>query len=217
VQEDKIEWREGAFHPVGGPSGNGKKPMGVKDLGPLLTKTGGPVMGSASVLPKAIGAGFGVHIADVEVDPDTGKTTILRYTAIHDVGRAIHPSYVEGQIQGGALQGIGWALNEEYMFNDKAELMNAGFLDYRMPTMLDAPNIETILVEVPTPTQPYGVRGIGETPIVPPISTLHNAIARALGIRIRALPMSPPNVLAALKGQHPMAEKMEAAPVAARS
>jgi CO/xanthine dehydrogenase Mo-binding subunit len=201
VPEDKIVWHDGAFHH----EGNGKKPMGVKDLGPLLTKTGGPVMGSASVAPRGVGAGFGIHIADIEVDPETGKVTILRYTSVQDVGRAIHPSYVEGQIQGGTMQGIGWALNEEYMFNDKGEMMNAGFLDYRMPTMLDAPNVEVILVEVPNPSHPYGVRGVGETPIVPPIGALHNAIARAIGVRIRELPMSPPRVQAAITAAKPIA------------
>jgi CO/xanthine dehydrogenase Mo-binding subunit len=208
VKEDLIAWRDGAFHH----SGNDKPPMTVKELGPLLAKTGGPVMGSASVAPKGVGAGFGVHIADIEVDPETGKVTILRYTAVQDVGRAIHPSYVEGQMQGGALQGIGWALNEEYMYNEKGEMLNPGFLDYRMPTMLDAPSIETILVEVPNPGHPYGVRGVGETPIVPPIGALHNAIARAVGVRLRSLPMSPPKVVAALEAKH-----SEAEPLAARA
>ena len=106
------------------------------------------------------------HIADVEVDPETGKVTILRYTAIQDAGKAVHPSYVEGQMQGGAVQGIGWALNEEYFFDDQDRMRNASFLDYRMPTCLDVPMIETIIVEVPNPAHPYGVRGVGETPIV---------------------------------------------------
>ena len=125
-----------------------------------------PVVGRARVAPEGFTNGFGVHIADVEVDPETGKTTILRYTAIQDAGKAIHPSYVEGQMQGGAVQGIGWALNEEYWFDDKDRMWNASFLDYRMPTALDVPMIETIIVEVPNPNHPFGVRGVGETPIV---------------------------------------------------
>ena len=100
-----------------------------------------------------------MHIADVEADPDTGKTGITRYTAIQDVGKAVHPSYVEGQIQGGVVQGIGWALNEEYFFDDSGRMMNPTFLDYRMPTSLDLPMVDTVLVEVANAGHPYGVRG----------------------------------------------------------
>jgi CO/xanthine dehydrogenase Mo-binding subunit len=139
-----------------------------------------------------------VHIADVEVDPDTGKVTILRYTAVQDVGKAIHPSYVEGQMQGGVVQGIGWALNEEYVYNAEGRMLNASFLDYRMPTSLDLPMIETIIVEVPNPGHPYGVRGVGEVPIVPPLATIANAIAHATGVRLYELPMSPPRVVKAM-------------------
>jgi CO/xanthine dehydrogenase Mo-binding subunit len=196
-QPADVSFREGAFHHAGGK----QPPLTVKQLAPKLTRTGGPVLGRASVLLNSWGAGFGCHVADIAVDPDTGKVTILRYTAAQDVGTAIHPAYVEGQLQGGATQGIGWALNEEYVHNAQGELLNAGFLDYRMPTFVDVPDIETILVEVPHPGHPYGVRGVGETPIVPPIGTLHNAIARATGARVRELPMSPPRVLAAMQAQ----------------
>ena len=124
--------------------------------------------------------------------------TILRYTAVQDVGRAIHPSYVEGQIQGGAAQGIGWALNEEYIYNDRGQLENPGFLDYRIPVASDLPMIETIVVEVPNDRHPYGVRGVGEVPIVPPMAAVANAIENATSVRLHHLPMSPPRVLAAL-------------------
>ncbi|MFO0817889.1 MAG: xanthine dehydrogenase family protein molybdopterin-binding subunit [Pirellulales bacterium] len=157
-----------------------------------------PVMGRASVAPECSTNAFGVHIADVEVDPDTGKVTVLRYTAIQDAGKAIHPSYVEGQMQGGAVQGIGWAFNEEYFFDDKNGMRNASFLDYRMPTCLDVPMIETIIVEVPNPLHPYGVRGVGETPICPPPATLALAVHAATGVRMCDLPMSPPKVWKAL-------------------
>ncbi len=142
---------------------------------------------------------FGVHICDVEVDPDTGAVEVIRYTAVQDVGRAIHPSYVEGQMQGGAAQGIGWALNEEYIFDERGEMRNPGFLDYRMPVASDLPMIDTVIVEVPNPRHPYGVRGVGEVPIVPPIPAVANAIHAATGVRLRDLPMSPPRVLAALE------------------
>jgi CO/xanthine dehydrogenase Mo-binding subunit len=159
-----------------------------------------PVVGRASVAPEGSTNGFGTHLVDVEVDPETGKVTILRYTAVQDAGKAVHPSYVEGQMQGGVVQGIGWALNEEYWFDEQGRMRNASFLDYRMPTCLDVPLIETIIVEVPNPAHPYGVRGVGETPIVPPPAAIANAIYRATGKRLTELPMSPPRVWKALSG-----------------
>ena len=135
---------------------------------------------------------------DVEVDPDTGKVTILRYTAVQDAGKAIHPSYVEGQIQGGAVQGIGWALNEEYCFNEAGHMVNASFLDYRMPTTLDLPMIDTVIVEVPNPAHPYGVRGAGETSIIPALAAVSNAVSHAIGTRINQLPTSPGRILEAM-------------------
>ena len=142
-----------------------------------------------------VGPGFSTQVCDVEVDPETGKVTILRWTAAQDVGRAIHPSYVEGQIQGGAVQGIGWALNEEYIYDDRGRLENPGFLDYRMPVASDLPMIEAVLVEVPNPSHPYGVKGVGEVNICPPMAAVANAIEDAVGVRMTGLPMSPPRLL----------------------
>jgi len=179
-------------------SHNGER-LSFKDLAAkIAAKNLPPVVGRASVAPEGSTNGFGTHIADVEVDPETGKVTILRYTAIQDAGKAVHPSYVEGQMQGGAVQGIGWALNEEYWFDDQNRMRNASFLDYRMPTCLDVPLIETIIVEVPNPNHPFGVRGVGETPIVPPPAAVANAIYHATGKRLTDLPMSPPKVWKAL-------------------
>jgi xanthine dehydrogenase molybdenum-binding subunit len=172
--------------------------MTFKELAGKLIHTGGPVVGSASVHPRGVGGAFAVHIADVEVDPETGKVAILRYTAVQDVGTAIHPSYVEGQLQGGAVQGIGWALNEEYVYNKDGRMLNPTFLDYRMPTSLDLPMIDTVIVEVPNPGHPYGVRGVGEVPIVPPLAAIANAIHYATNIRMRSLPMSPGRILEAI-------------------
>src|ERR1051325_8552401 len=107
------------------------------------------------------GPGFGGHICDLEGDPETGRSRIVRYTAVQDVGKAVHPSYVEGQMQGGVAQGIGWALNEEYFYNEQGLMTNASYLDYRMPTCLDLTMIDTVMVEVPNPGHPYGVRGVG--------------------------------------------------------
>ena len=169
-----------------------------KQLAARLNGTGGPVVGRGNVNPAGVGNAFAVHIVDVEVDPETGKVAILRYTALQDVGTAIHPSYVEGQLKGGVVQGIGWALNEEYVYNQSGKMDNPTFLDYRMPTSLDLPMIDTVLVEVPNPGHPFGVRGVGEVCIVPPLAAVANAIHGALGVRMDALPMSPGNVLEAL-------------------
>jgi xanthine dehydrogenase molybdenum-binding subunit len=169
-----------------------------KELASKLHATGGTIVGRASVDPTGVGGGFATHLVDVEVDPETGKVTILRYTAVQDVGKAIHPSYVEGQMQGGAVQGIGWALNEEYAYNEQGVMTNASFLDYRMPTSLDLPMIDTVLVEVPNPGHPYGVRGVGEVPIVPPPAAVANAIYHAIGVRMQQLPMSPGRVTKAI-------------------
>ncbi len=173
--------------------------MTLSELAPRLNGSGGPIMGRGNVNPSGVGNAFAHHIVDVEVDTDTGKVEILRYTALQDVGRAIHPTYVEGQIQGGTVQGIGWALNEEYVFDSDGVMSNATFLDYRMPTALDLPMIDTVLVEVPNPGHPYGVRGVGEVPIVPPLAAVANAIYDAVGIRFTELPISPGRLLAALK------------------
>ena len=117
---------------------------------------------------------------------------------MQDAGKAIHPSYVEGQIQGGVAQGIGWALNEEYFVNDQGHMVNSSYLDYRMPTSLDLPMIDTVVVEVANPNHPYGVRGVGEVCIVPPMAAIANAVYHATGVRMNTLPMNPGSVLEAL-------------------
>jgi len=172
--------------------------MSFQDLAKQLGATGGAITGRSNVDPSGEGNGYAVHIVDVEVDQETGKVDILRYTAIQDAGKAVHPSYVEGQMQGGVVQGIGWALNEEYFFNDQGQMMNPTFLDYRMPTSLDLPMIDTVIVEVANPGHPYGVKGVGEVPIVPPMAAISNAIHQAIGLRMPSLPMSPGKILEAL-------------------
>ena len=172
--------------------------MTFKELARQLLSTGGAITGVSNVDPTGEGNGFGVHLVDLEIDPDTGKTTILRYTAVQDAGKAIHPSYVEGQMQGGVVQGIGWALNEEYFFNDQGQMMNSSFLDYRMPTALDLPMIDTVIVEVANPGHPYGVRGVGEVPIVPPLPAVASAVSQAIGSRVNKLPATPGAILEAM-------------------
>jgi xanthine dehydrogenase molybdenum-binding subunit len=178
-------------------SSNGKSAK-LPEIAELLEEAGVQIQAAVTVSPTGSGGAFATHICDVEVDPETGKVEILRYTAVQDAGTAIHPSYVEGQMQGGVVQGIGWALNEEYVYDEKGQLRNASLLDYRMPTALDLPMIETIIVEVPNPGHPYGVRGVGEVPIVPPPAAVANAIYDAVGVRLTQLPMNPARVCAAV-------------------
>jgi CO/xanthine dehydrogenase Mo-binding subunit len=184
--------------PIGGAEDKAK-PMSLADFAKVAGKTGGPIGGYGRINAQGAGPSLGTHLVDLEVDPETGRVTILRYTAAQDAGRALHPAYVEGQFQGGAVQGIGWALNEEYIYGADGKLQNAGFLDYRMPVASDVPMIDTIVIEVANPKHPYGVRGVGETPIVPPLGAIANAMENATGIRFTELPMSPPKVLKALK------------------
>ena len=191
IKPDEIEFRDGAVHA----KADGKPPMGIKELAKRLARTGGPITGRASVNARGVGPAFATTCVDVEVDPDTAKVQILRCTVAQDAGKAIHPSYVEGQMQGGTAQGIGWALNEEYFYDDKGILRNIGLLDYRMPTCLDLPMIETAIVEVPNPGHPLGVRGVGEVSIVPPPAAVANAIYDAVGVRMTETPMSPPRLL----------------------
>jgi CO/xanthine dehydrogenase Mo-binding subunit len=197
VDEEGVVWEDGHAKPAGSNVGD-FKPLSLKELAAKAAATGGPITASAGVNAGGQAPGFSTQFCDVEVDPETGKVTILRFVAAQDVGRAIHPSYVEGQIQGGVVQGIGWALNEEYIYNAKGQLDNPGFLDYRCPVASDLPMIEPILVEVPNPTHPYGAKGVGEVNICPPMAAIANAIAAATGKRMTELPMSPPRLLAAL-------------------
>ena len=198
AQPGDVEWRDGAAHLKTGVNGT-EAPLTLEDLASKASQTGGPLAADASVNAKGAAPALGTHICDVEVDPETGKVDVIRYTVVQDAGRAIHKSYVEGQMQGGAVQGIGWALNEEYLFNEDGVMENAGFLDYRMPVALDLPMIDTVVVEVPNPRHPYGVRGVGENAIVQPLAAVANAIYDAVGVRLYSLPMSPPKVLKALQ------------------
>ena len=189
VDADSIELKDGVFQSTADPELN----MSFKDLAGQLGGTGGPVIGRASRNAGGMGVGggsFAGNIVDVEVDPDTGKTAVLRFTVVQDAGKAIHPSYVEGQMQGGSVQGIGWALNEEYYMTEDGAMANSTLLDYRMPTSLDLPMIDTVIVEVPS-DHPFGVRGVGEANIVPPTPAIANAIHDAIGLRMDRLPMSP--------------------------
>ena len=198
IDPEAVDWFDGAAHPSG-PNAGDFPPMTIKEIGRRMGRTGGPISGHHATTFAGAGESFGTHVVDVEVDPETGRTTVLRYLVVQDAGRAIHPSYVEGQFQGGAVQGIGWALNEEYIYGEDGRLQNAGFLDYRVPVASDLPMIDTVIVEVPSDSHPFGVRGVGETGIAPPLPAIANAIADATGKRLRHLPISPPKVLKAIK------------------
>jgi CO/xanthine dehydrogenase Mo-binding subunit len=191
---DDVEWVDGQAQHVGG----SETPLTIKDLASKWGRTGGPLTATAALNSRAAGPAFSTQVCDVEVDPETGIVRILRYTTAQDAGTAIHPSYVEGQFQGGVVQGIGWALNEEYVYNSEGKLENPSFLDYRIPVTSDLPMIDTVIVEVPNPLHPYGVRGVGEVGIVPPMAAVANAIAAATGKRLQDLPMSPMRVLEAI-------------------
>jgi CO/xanthine dehydrogenase Mo-binding subunit len=176
-----------------------QQPMSLPDIAAKAEVTGGPLTATASLTARGAGPGFAVNICDVAVDRETGKVDVLRFTALQDVGKAIHPAYVEGQMEGGAAQGIGWALNEEYIYDDRGVLENAGFLDYRLPVASDLPMIDTVIVEVPNPGHPYGVRGVGEPPICAPLPAVTSAVNNAIGGRLTCLPLSPPRVLAEIE------------------
>ena len=197
ISIDAVIWEDGFAKPAGANAGE-FEPMSLGEIAAQAGKTGGPISANSSINAEGAGPGFGTHICDVEVDLETGAVTVLRYTAVQDCGKAIHKAYVEGQIQGGAAQGIGWALNEEYIYNDEGRLDNPGFLDYRIPVASDLPMIDTVIVEVANPNHPYGVRGVGEVPIIPPMAAVGNAIDSAIGVRMTDLLMSPPKILVAL-------------------
>jgi CO/xanthine dehydrogenase Mo-binding subunit len=190
---DQVEYAGGTLRHRSDP----ELKLTFKELAPRLNDTGGPVVGRGNLNPGGVGGSFTATLVDVEVDPDTGKVKVLRCTGFQDAGTAIHPSYVEGQIQGGTVQGIGWALNEEYYLSEKGELLNNSLLDYRMMTSLDLPMVDAVIIEVPNPGHPFGVRGVGEGSIVPPLAATANAVYHATGVRLSHLPMKPAVLLEA--------------------
>jgi CO/xanthine dehydrogenase Mo-binding subunit len=197
IDPDAVVWEDGEARPAG--ENAGKFPaLTLADLAAKATETGGPIGAGVQLNTTGAEGGFATHICDVEVDVELGIVRVIRYTAFQDVGRAVHPSYVEGQMQGGAAQGIGWALSEAYLYDKNGKVDNASFLDYRMPVCSDLPMLDTVMIEIPNPKHPQGVRGVGEVPLVPPLAAVANAVYNALGKRFYALPMSPPRVLEVL-------------------
>jgi CO/xanthine dehydrogenase Mo-binding subunit len=200
IPEDAVKWEDGCAVPSG-PNAGDFDPLPLAEITATMGSTGGPISGHFEATPEGAGVSFGTHIVDAEVDQETGATKIVRYTVVQDAGKAVHPTYVEGQYQGGAAQGIGWALNEEYVYGEDGRMQNTVFLDYRIPVASDLPMIDAVIVEVPNPGHPYGVRGVGETGIVPPLAAIANAVSNAAGVRLKSLPMNPPKILEALEAQ----------------
>ncbi len=198
IDPEAVVWEDGEARPAGDNAGK-FPPLTLAQIAAQASQTGGPIGAGIQLNTTGAEGGFATHICDVEVDPDTGKVTVLRYTSIQDVGRAIHPSYVEGQMQGGAVQGIGWALNEEYIYDKNGKVDNPGFLDYRMPVASDLPMIDNVMIEIPNPKHPQGVRGVGEVPLVASVPAVANAVNNAMGLRMTSLPLSPPKVAKAIK------------------
>ncbi|RWP16599.1 xanthine dehydrogenase family protein molybdopterin-binding subunit [Mesorhizobium sp.] len=200
VPVDDVVWENGHAIAKGEKYGN-LAALSLREIAAGSGKTGGPIAGHSELVADGAGVSFATHICDIEVDPETGATRVLRYTVVQDAGKAVHPTYVEGQYQGGAAQGIGWALNEEYVYGKDGRLQNPGFLDYRIPVCSDLPMIDTQILEIPNPNHPYGVRGVGETSIVPPLAAIANAVSNAAGVRMTHIPMSPPRILAAIEAE----------------
>jgi CO/xanthine dehydrogenase Mo-binding subunit len=199
IDPDAVVWEGGEARPAG--ENAGKFPaLTLAEIAARATETGGPIGAGVQLNTTGAEGGFATHVCDVEVDLDLGIVRVIRYTSFQDVGRAVHPSYVEGQMQGGAAQGIGWALSEEYLYDKNGKVDNASFLDYRMPVCSDLPMLDTVMIEIPNPKHPQGVRGVGEVPLVPPLAAVANAVYNAVGKRFFALPMSPPRVLEMLEG-----------------
>jgi CO/xanthine dehydrogenase Mo-binding subunit len=200
IDPDAVKWENGSAVPAGDNAGK-FEPLSLAEIAATAPTTGGPIGAGVQLFTTGSEGSFSTHICDVEVDVELGIVRVLRYTSITDVGRAVHPSYVEGQMQGGAAQGIGWAINEEYIYDKNGRVDNPGFLDYRMPVCSDLPFLDTVIIEVPNPKHPQGVKGVAEGPLVPSLAAIANAVHNAIGKRMTSLPLSPPKVLAALDGE----------------
>ncbi len=198
VEADQVVWEDGHARPASSNVGD-FEPLSVAEIAMKAGFFGGTIAGHAEINVTGGGPGFGTHIVDVEVDRGTGHVKVLRYSIIQDAGKAVYPDYVKAQFHGAAVQGIGMALNEEYIYDENGVMENPGFLDYRVPVASDVPMIDTEIVEVPNPNHPYGIRGVGEVPIIPPLAAISNAIYDAIGVRMRNHPMSPPKVLKAIE------------------
>ena len=204
IAAERLEANPEDLESVGGEirvKGSPDKSLPFRRLAGITTGFGAlyaPIVGRGSITARKQAPGFTVQAAEVEVDQDTGEVTLLRWTTAQDAGFAINPLSVAGQMQGGTTQGMGIGLWEEMIYDDQGRLLNPGLLDYRMPTAMDVPDIETHIVEVPSEDGPYGARGVGEPSIIPGAAAIANAIEDAIGVRVTEAPITPERILRAL-------------------
>jgi CO/xanthine dehydrogenase Mo-binding subunit len=194
---EDLEIVDGAVQVRGAPS----KAIKLSKISEKIMRYGGryaPIFAQGRFAQKGSAPAFNAQVVEVEVDRETGEVHLHRLAAAQDVGRAINPLAVEGQMMGGAVQGIGWALYENMQHDSQGQLLTGTWLDYAVPHSIQTPPIETIIVEVPSETGPFGARGVGEAAVVPTAAAIANAIADATGARLTDLPMTAPRVLAAL-------------------
>ena len=190
-----VEYKDGAFTL----SDNREQSVTLQELAGSNTGAGvGAIVGTGVATGVRPVTSTAVHVAEVEVDSDTGSVRIVKYTGFQDPGRAINPIAVEGQVQGAVAQGLGWALWENYEWDENGIMRNSNFLDYRIPTALDLPMIETVFVGGPAPENEFGIRGVGEAPIIPPLAVVGNAFQKATGVRVRQIPLNPERAFWAL-------------------
>ncbi len=200
TDQDNVELKDGSVYVV---TADPPKSISLGELAAYsLSTIGGPIVGKGSFARQPSTPALAAQIAKVEVDTDTGRTRVLKLIASQDVGFAINPMAVEGQIEGGVVQGYAWAMMEEMQYNENGNV-NLGFVDYRVPTSADLPTVESVIIEVPAPNGPYGAKGVGEPPITPTLATMANAVKDAVGIRVTELPIKPEKVVEALKNNGP--------------
>jgi CO/xanthine dehydrogenase Mo-binding subunit len=195
-----LEVVDGVVRAVGAPD----RSITVEEIAKRTLRFGGrhePIAGHGGSAQTRGAPSAAAHLAHVRVDRETGEIELLGYAIAQDVGRALNPALVEGQMRGGAAQSIGWALLEQLTHDDDGRLLTGSFLDYAIPTAERVPDIDTLIVEVPAPDGPYGAKGIGEAPVIPGPAAIANAVAAAVGVRLRELPMTPARVWAELQQQ----------------
>jgi CO/xanthine dehydrogenase Mo-binding subunit len=198
IDPSDLEIVDGVVRPAGSPD----RGRSLADLAEVLHDFGSghpPIEGHASTVQKSLAPSTSAHLAHVRLDRETGNVEVLGYAVAQDVGRALNPALVEGQMRGGAVQGIGWALHEALLHDGQGQLVSGSFLDYTVPRAGQLPDIDTLIVEVPAPDGPYGAKGIGEAPVIPAGAAIGSAIVAAGGPRLRTLPMTGPRIWAALR------------------
>ena len=179
-------------------------PGKVRTLGQIFALSGAfgakyePVLGRGQAAVVDRSPGMGVHVVRVRVDPETGRVEPLRYVVVQDVGRAINPSAVEGQLHGGAVQGVGWGLLEQMVFDEQGSPVTASLMDYAIPKATQTPALDTVLVEVPSRIGPFGAKGVGEPPVIPGAAALANAVKAACGARVTHIPLTSERVRQAI-------------------